>query len=474
MFHSIRLRMLLALSGTVILTMAILGYFASRATTSNIERYLEQDFLSYERLVNPFIILKLENYLKFNRLDCDLSLEKWLECQSEPVIYKSENLTKLQAFVEQLAEISGTRIIVADSLSRVIANSTWGTDERVNTEDLGNVSGVFVIEGQPFLVYIDLAEESGIGASQRAFINAINRSLLFAVGSAGIAAIFLTIMLSRRILQPIEALTVAARRLGQGDLSQRVNIHSGDEIGELAMAFNAMADGLSRLERLRRNMVSDVAHELRTPLSNVRGYLEAIQDGLADPNPEVIDSLHEEVMLLSRLVDDLQELALAEAGQLKLKPVPIQLEEIVAKALAALQPKINEKDIRIHTDLPDDLPLLRVDPERIGQVLRNLLTNAVTYTPPGGEITIRATVTEAGVEVNVHDTGIGIAPEHLSYIFERFYRVDESRTRSTGGAGLGLAIVKQLVQAHGGEIAIDSIVGSGTTITFTLPTASAA
>ncbi|MFQ5616968.1 MAG: ATP-binding protein [Anaerolineales bacterium] len=280
-------------------------------------------------------------------------------------------------------------------------------------------------------------------------------------------------MLSRRILHPIEALTAAARELGKGDLKYRVNITSKDEIGELANAFNAMVNGLSRLEQLRRNMVSDVAHELRTPLSNVRGYLEAIQDGLANPTPEIIDSLHEEVMLLSRLVDDLQELALAEAGQLHLQPVPVQLEKIVSKALTALQPKIKEKSINIQTELPINLPTLEVDPERIGQVLRNLLTNAVTYTPPGGRITVQAHSHPVGVEINVQDTGIGIAPEHISFVFERFYRVDESRTRSTGGAGLGLAIVKQLVQAHGGNVKINSTAGSGTTITFTLPAASA-
>ena len=468
---SLRLRLLLGLSVFTVIVIGLIGFFSSQATTSEFERYVDRDFLSYERLVNPYIILKLDNFLQFRRIDCDQSVETSLECQSEPVPYTSEILTEFQSLARQLATISGTHIVVADSAGRMIANSEWGTAADNENFEFGTASGVLMIEGQPFLVYIDLTEESGIGASQRAFINSVNRSLIITVAAAAIAAIFIAILLSRRILQPISALTQAARTMGLGDLSQRVPIRSRDEIGELGRAFNAMADGLSRLEKLRRNMVSDVAHELRTPLSNVRGYLEAIQDGLAKPQPHIIDSLHEEVMLLSRLVDDLQELALAEAGQLQLKTVPISLENMIIKARNGLKPTIIDKNLSVDYKLPKNLPLLDVDPERIGQVLRNLLKNAATYTPEGGKITIVASVVPTGVEVIVSDSGIGIAEEHLSYVFERFYRVDESRTRSTGGAGLGLAIVKQLIQAHGGEIQIDSNIDTGTTIRFTLPVA---
>lgn len=479
MLRSLRLRLLLASSLVVIFIMALLGYFTSQATATEFQRFVEKDLFDYERLVVPFIVFKLENYMRFRRVDCDQSLEKLLECQSEPVPYTSEILTELQFFVEQMAELSGTRIILTDSQDRVIANSNWSKDssEQEASElvhDRNGAAGVLSIEGQTFFVFVDVDESSGIGASQRAFINSVNRSLIFAIVSAGIAAILLTIALSRRILHPVEALTRAAREMGHGNLNQRVTIQSQDELGELALAFNAMADGLSRHEALRRNMVSDIAHELRTPLSNVRGYLEAIQDGLVKPDREVIDSLHEEVMLLNRLVDDLQELALAESGQLHLRPIPAQLDKIALKSLTALQRKITEKNLTIETDFAPNLPEIEVDPERIGQVLRNLLSNAITYTPPGGRIILRAQAAGNCVEVSVQDNGIGIAPEHLSFVFERFYRVDESRTRSTGGAGLGLAIVQQLVQAHGGQVNIESQVGTGTTITMTLPTVSPA
>jgi len=471
MLHSLRLRLLLGLSGVVILIMALLGYFSSQATESEFQRYVEQDLFDYERLVVPFIVYKLDNYMKFRRVDCDQNLNNLLECQSDPIPYTSEILTDLQFFVKQMADVSGTRIIVTDNADRMIANSNWGTERRTDTPSLNRAgaTGVLYIEGQTFFVFIDLDESTGIGARQRAFLNSVNRSLVFAILSASLAAILLTITLSRRILRPIEALTKASREMGKGKLDQRVTIQTKDEIGDLANAFNAMADGLSRQEQLRRNMVSDVAHELRTPLSNIRGYLEAIQDGLAKPTPKVIDSLHEEAMLLKRLVDDLQELALAEAGQLQLRPEPVKLETLIAKALTALQRTTTEKNISISTVIAPQLPQLEVDPERIGQVLRNLLANAIAYTPEGGSITLRAYQVNNGVEVQVQDTGIGIAQEHLTYIFERFYRVDGSRTRSTGGAGLGLAIVKQLIQAHGGEINIESIIGTGTTIKFTLP-----
>ncbi len=467
--RSISLRLLLPLSAVVVLIFGVMAYMSSRSMTSEFERYVEEDFLSYEQLITPFIIQKMENFLKFRRLDCDQSFENWLDCQSHPIPYTTEILTDFQSLVNQLSEFSGTRIIVADSDGRVLANSEGNRQNNNQSLNLSEASGVLVIDRQLFLVHIDLTDASGIGASQRAFINSVNRSLVATVVLAGIAAIGLGVLLSRRILNPIGALTAAARQMELGDLSQRVAIRSQDEIGELAQAFNAMADGLSRLEQLQRNMVSDIAHELRTPLSNVRGYLEAIQDGLARADVETIDSLHEEVMLLNRLVDDLQELALAEAGKLQLQTIPISLREIVLKAQKALEPKVREKDIAIHLDIPDALPALEVDPERIGQVLRNLLANAVEYTPQGGEIRVVARAGQEGIEVKVCDSGIGIAEEHLSFLFERFYRVDGSRTRSTGGAGLGLAIVKQLVQAHGGKIEVDSILGSGTTITFTLP-----
>jgi signal transduction histidine kinase len=256
----------------------------------------------------------------------------------------------------------------------------------------------------------------------------------------------------------------------QGDLTQRVHVRTRDEIGALAHAFNAMAEGLSVFEQLRRQMVTDIAHELRTPLTNIRGYLEAVRDGVVLPRPEVIDSLYEESLVLNRLVEDLQELALAEAGQLRLRRQPVAIGEIAERTLAALPPQ-TAGGPAVRLELPAALPLVDADPERVGQVLRNLITNAQHHTPPEGMITISAQAGQTEVEISVSDTGAGIAPEYLPFVFERFYRADQARARSTGGAGLGLAIVKQIVEAHGGHVAANSAPGAGATFRSTLPCA---
>jgi signal transduction histidine kinase len=266
----------------------------------------------------------------------------------------------------------------------------------------------------------------------------------------------------------VEALSRAARGLARGDFSQRVDVRSRDEVGELARTFNTMAEELKRADEMRRNLVADVAHELRTPLTNIRGYIEAIRDGLVKPDAATLNSIYEEVLLLSRLIEDLQLLALAEAGQLPLHLQTCDLSEVVRKAAAAVQPQAEAKGLSLTVAVPGRLPV-RADPERTGQVLRNLLTNAVNYTPRGGRITVA--VEEAGeeAEVRVVDTGVGIPPEELPYIFERFYRVDKSRSRATGGTGLGLTIARRLVEAQGGRMRAESQVGRGSTFIFTLP-----
>jgi signal transduction histidine kinase len=335
------------------------------------------------------------------------------------------------------------------------------------------------------------ARGPGFDPIQTGFISTVNRSLLLAAGAAGLVALLLTAALSRRILGPVEALTAAARKMEKGDLSQRVTVRSQDEIGELARAFNAMADGLARIEQLRRHMVTDVAHELRTPLTNIRGYLEALRDGVARPDAPLIDSLHEEALLLNRLIDDLQDLALAEAGQLRLARGPIALGPLVEGAVSALRPALSAKRLAIAVDVPADLPCADADAARVGQVLRNLLNNAITHTPVDGTIGVEASYIadcrlqiadyaapqsaiynlQSAILVRVSDSGPGIAPEHLPHIFERFYRADRARARATGGAGLGLTIVKRLVEAHGGQVAAISAPGQGATFTFTLPVA---
>lgn len=448
MFNSLRVRLLLTFIMVVTVAIGTVAIFASRSTTSEFRRSVE-------------VILDYPNFnleAKINTINKYLAQHK-----GERQIWD-----EIQALFDTMGKTSRARFVMADLGGNVLADSTG---ELLGSKiDIlrSKPFAVFLIEGKIVLTYLVPPQDSSVEAIESRFTSSVNRSLLLAIGVAGLVALLLTLLLSRSLLRPIDALTSAARSMEKGDLSRRVSVHPSGELGELAKAFNAMADGLARMEQLRRNMVTDVAHELRTPLSNLRGYLEALMDGLIEPTPEIIASLHEEAMLLNRLVDDLQELALAEAGQLKLVVQQIQIEEIVQKAVNPMIPLAKEKGLRVEIDLPPDLPDVYVDAGRMVQVFRNLFTNAITNTQPGGEIRLSAKTLDSQVEISVQDTGRGIAPENLPYVFERFYRADKSRARLTGGAGLGLSIVKQLVEAQGGRVEIESHLGQGTKVCFTV------
>lgn len=379
----------------------------------------------------------------------------------------------VQGAVEGAAKVSGTHIILVGVNGTVIADSTGKLVGANYTESSGEPIKLPSLWGSPVSlgeVYItpDPAAELYV-APLRRLSASISRSLLVGGALAIVIALILTFVLSRRISSPISVLANAARRLGQGDLSQRVRFQGKGEVGTLAQAFNSMAADLERAEQLRRNLVADVAHELRTPLSNIQGYLEAIRDRVMKPNAATIRSLSEETVLLSRLVNELQELSLAEAGELKLVYQAEDITELIKQAVTPWQPKIATKELSLSLDLPDNLPLVSIDRQRVNQVLHNLLENAVAHTPKGGTINVAALTQGDWVEVSVSDTGEGIPAEDLPYIFERFYRVDKSRSRATGGSGLGLTIAKRLVEAHGGKIAVQSELGKGSRFSFTLP-----
>jgi len=305
-------------------------------------------------------------------------------------------------------------------------------------------------------------------AVKREFIESATTAVLVVLVVAGVITLGLLAILVVPRLKTVEDLTSAARQLANGQWDQRISVKAADEISELARSFNAMADNLQRVERLRRSMVSDIAHELRTPLSNIQGYMEGLRDGVIAARPELFESLYQESQLLTRLVNDLQVLAMADAGQLSLRRSSLSLNALVKNVIVSIRDKsTNQASILVKP--MDHLPRVNVDPDRVKQVLSNLLNNALAHTPPTGRITLEANADNEFVWLRVADTGQGIAPEHLPYVFERFYRADASRTRSTGGTGIGLAIVKQLIQAHGGTVEVESQVGIGSIFTFSLP-----
>ena len=301
---------------------------------------------------------------------------------------------------------------------------------------------------------------------------AVQRSLWWTGLAAAAAGILLVSLMSRRILAPLQTLSAAARRLGQGDLSQRVPVSGPTELEHLGYTFNTMAENLQHAEQQRRNLMADVAHELRTPLSNIQGYLEAVNDGLLAADQSTINTLRQQTAHLVSLVEDLRLLALAEAGALHLNRQPESVEELLGAAVEAFQPRAEAKEISLSLAVAPGLPPVSLDRTRIAQVVGNLLENAIFHTPQGGAVTVGASRTSTPsdvVEVSVGDTGPRHRPQDLPAVFERFYRVDPSRARTTGGAGLGLTIARQLVEAHQGAIRVESRLGEGTRFIFTLP-----
>jgi signal transduction histidine kinase len=298
----------------------------------------------------------------------------------------------------------------------------------------------------------------------------LDRSFFWTFLGATLFGIAMAIAIARWISVPVERLTAAARRMEAGDLAVRVEPAGGAELAALAHGFNAMAAALDRNEEQRKRMVSDVAHELRAPLTNIRCELESMQDGLTAPTPERIASLHEETMHLAHLVDDLQDLALAEAGRLEIDAQPVAVAALARRAAAGMEMRARERGVSIQCHGSDDV-IVFADARRAVQILTNLLANAVAHMEKPGEIRIAWEQNGDEAIIRVIDSGAGIPAGELPRIFERFYRVDVSRSRSTGGAGLGLSIVRQLVAAHGGRVWAESAVGKGSTFSFTLPVA---
>jgi signal transduction histidine kinase len=301
--------------------------------------------------------------------------------------------------------------------------------------------------------------------------SSFRRSLIMAGGAAGLAGILLVGMFTRQALAPVRGLTGAARRLGKGDLSYRVPENHHDEVGQLAKTFNEMAAGLETAAAQRKAMTADIAHELRTPLTNIKGYLEAIKDGVVEPDPATINVIYDQTVHLSRLVEDLRLLAIADAGRLRLDLQPERLDLLAEDAVTAFRPRATERRVALTVSAAAEvLPVVSLDGTRIRQVLANLVENALTHTPDGGRVTVSVGNAASGmVRLVVEDTGAGIPQELLERIFDQFYRVDPSRSRGTGGAGLGLTIVKRLVEAHGGTVRAESTPGAGSRFIVEIP-----
>lgn len=360
-------------------------------------------------------------------------------------------------------------LALADAEGRVlVANQEWAAGEALPAEALA-LGTPITLEGE-VVGYVrfprrdDRREPPATAALER-----ISRAFGVAVLGTGALALVIGGLLARTLTRPLRALTAATHALAEGELGQQVEVRSKDEIGELAASFNQMSANLARASRLRRQMTADVAHELRAPLSLIQAHAEALRDGVFPPSVETFSLIHDEAIRLSRLVDDLRTLSLADAGELRLVKRPTAPGPLLERAVAMQLVRAQGQEVALEALIAPDLPEVQVDADRLLQVLGNLLDNALRHTPVGGQVRCSATAAAGEVTFAIADNGPGIAPEDLPNIFERFYRADKSRQRDGSGSGLGLAISKAIVEAHGGRIQARSDQGHGATLSVSLP-----
>ncbi len=362
----------------------------------------------------------------------------------------------------------GGQLYLADANGRIVAGASSRELGRQLDRDV-LVNGLPIeVEGTTVgTLVVSNAWTGALGHIEQEYMGQVNQALVWGGLGAVVAALLLGTVLAWRITTPIRKLTHAAEGVAAGDLTRRVGVYSRDEIGQLAVTFNQMADHLARADGIRRQMTADIAHELRTPLSIIRGQVEAIQDGIFAPDAEHLAPIHDETLLLGRLVEDLRTLALADAGQLRLQKTEVDVITWLERIVAGFHPLAAAKDITLTVDAAPGIPRILIDIQRMGQVVSNLLANAIRHTPEGGAVTVQARSNHELI-VEISDTGPGISPADLPQVFDRFWRGDRSRARDRGGSGLGLAIARQLVEAHGGRIWAESEPGAGATFGLAL------
>lgn len=451
LFYSLQFRLILGFALVLAMALASVSFYVGYAA--------EQEVGRFENSRKTAITARIQQVMA--RMDSD-----------------RRNPEQIQAVLEQAGRLSGRRIILQDPNGEVAGDSHLRIDSRRQrpTTESGPVP-ILVAGREVWSLFVATdTDPDGIPETTAAsLVSTVNESLIWTGVAAGALGVLLVSILSRRLLSPITTLGEAAQHLGSGDFSKRAPTEGAGELRQLSLTFNLMAANLEDAERQRRNLVADVAHELRTPVSNIQGYLEALKDGLLQPDEATIATIHGQVIHLSHLVEDLRLLAQAEAGALQLNRIPGRMQDVLRVCVEAVRPRAEAKGITLNLEAVDLMPMVEMDGIRISQVVNNLLENAIIHTPDGGSITVSVgysgpTGSEM-VRVAVADSGPGIQSEDLARVFDRFFRADPSRARATGGVGLGLTIAEQLVEAHGGTIHVESIVPTGARFVFELPVA---
>jgi len=376
------------------------------------------------------------------------------------------------ALGQRMILTNGQGIVVSDTVGELNGQTLTSTQ-------LANGVPVMVNDTLVGTILVTPNDIAGTSTPAALFLTSVNKSIILSVAFASVIALLIGAILFIQITAPLRQLNKAASGIANGDLSQRVLIHSHDELGELSKTFNQMAESLDRNETQRQHLMADIAHELRTPITVIQANLEAMLDEVLPLDVEQVAVLHDETLLLGRLVADLRLLSQVEAGALKLERRETDLVGLIHRVVEKIKVQAQQNGITLENEIEENLPKIWIDADRITQVLNNLIGNALRYTPRDGKIivsAVKSTGSAGTIQISVTDTGSGIDPEALPFVFDRFYRADQSRARNNGGSGLGLAIVKQLVEAHWGNVKAISPVfskadkqGYGTRITITLP-----
>ena len=476
--RSIGFRLMGAFVAVIAVGMVVVAVLANRATTSEFQLYVTRGGQAWAQRLAPTLASYYAQNKSWNGVDALLqnrasspnwNMGSWMMGDMGSMMGRDGGNFSSMMMDGEMWTAMDLRLVLADAQGNVVADSTNEWNGRaLPTTALKDATPIQVsgrTVGSLIVTLLDAPRAANTPAGD--FLTSVNRSILLAALASGVIALALGFIFLRQITSPLSALNAAAQKIAAGDLRQRVAVRNGDEIGQLARSFNTMADNLVRQEELRRNLLADIAHELRNPLGVIQSELEAMLDGVEPLNPESVASVHAETVLLARLVGDLRLLSLAEAGQLKLERAPTDLVALAQHVVERIQAQAQEKNVTLDVNAPTAIPNVHVDADRIAQVIRNLVSNALRYTPNDGRVSVQVRNTNGAIEISVTDNGTGIAPEDLPHVFDRFYRGGKSRTRD--GSGLGLAIVKQLVEAHGGRVGVESEVGKGTRFWFGVP-----
>ena len=438
----------------VILAAVALVYFLNaRAITAQFAAYREQ---SKQEAAQQVCGLLADYRLRNNSW---IGIEQFLSTQYSVFLNG-------RWIVQRACMIDGP-FLLADETGRVVASTE--TDRIGSFLSSAEVAaGIPIVSGEERLGILLPQQSSDFDPAEKEFLAASTRSALMGGGIASGVALLLSVVLISQVLSPLRLLSRGANRIAQGDFTHRVVLKARDEFGRLGESFNRMMDNLRHSETVRRNMTADIAHELRTPVTIIQGNLEAILDEVYEPTTETLAPIYEESLHLGRLIDDLRELSLAEAGELRLDKEPTDLSALVRQVAETILSSV-EDGPRLRLNVEDGLPEIALDSKRIRQVLANLLSNAMYYTPAGEEIEVSLARKGPEVELRVSDGGPGIPSEAIDHVFERFYRGDRARSRAGGGSGLGLAIAKQWVEAHGGRIRVENNSEQGASFIISLP-----